>query len=90
MNGQGTSTFSDGEKYVGSMKNGKKNGQGTETFPDGRKYIGEYKDGKRNGQGTYTHSDGGKYVGEYLDGKPWTGTIYDKYGDKLGKIVNGR
>ena len=42
----GTFTTSDGDKYVGEYKDGKKHGQGTYTFADGSKYVGEYKDGK--------------------------------------------
>ena len=65
----GTVTFTNGDKYVGEFKDGKKNGQGTYTWPDGDKYVGEHKDGKKNGQGTYTFASGNKYVGEYKDGK---------------------
>jgi len=68
-NGQGTQTWSNGDKYVGEWKDGKKHGQGTITSPYGEKYVGEYKDGLENGQGTYTWSDGSKYVGEYKDGE---------------------
>ena len=53
-------------------------------------YVGEFKDGKEHGQGTNIWSNGNKYVGEWKDGKEWNGTIYDKYGNKLGKIVNGK
>ncbi len=34
-NGQGTSTYPNGEWYVGSWKDGKENGQGTSTLYDG-------------------------------------------------------
>ena len=44
--GQGTRTFTNGDKYVGEWKNGRPHGQGTGTLPDGRKYVGEYKDGQ--------------------------------------------
>ena len=44
LNGQGTYTFANGEKYVGGYKDGKMDGQGTLTFPNGNKYIGDYKD----------------------------------------------
>jgi hypothetical protein len=64
---QGTETFSNGDKYVGEYKDGKRNGRGTYTA-DGGKYVGEFKDGKRNGQGTWTYSNGEKYVGEFLRG----------------------
>ena len=89
-NGQGTQTGSDGEKYLGEWKDGKRNGQGTETFPNGSKYVGEWKNGKENGQGTTTFRDGDKYVGEYKNGKTWNGTGYDKDGNILGKMVNGK
>ena len=62
-NGQGTSTFPDGEKYVGEFEDGSPNGQGTFTNPDGSMYIGRYEDGERSGQGTETLSNGDKYVG---------------------------
>jgi 1-phosphatidylinositol-4-phosphate 5-kinase len=49
-NGQGTLTWSNGNKYVGIWKDGEENGQGTFTYHNGRKYVGEYKDEKpRNG-----------------------------------------
>ena len=68
-NGQGTLTWSNGYKYVGAFKDGKRHGQGTLTTPDGAKYFGEFKDGHLNGQGTHTWLGDGKYVGEFKDGK---------------------
>jgi len=88
-NGQGTMTCCDGIKYVGGYKDGEKNGQGTETFPDGGKYVGEFKDGKKNGQGTYTWSDGDKEVGEWKKNELWNGTMYDKDGNIIKRVVNG-
>ena len=88
-NGLGYLIFPSGSKYVGSWKDGKQNGQGTTTF-DGRKYVGEYKDGERNGQGTLTYTDGYKYVGEWKNGKYWNGTQYDKDGNFIGKMGNGK
>jgi hypothetical protein len=83
VNGQGTYTSSNGDKYVGEYKDGKKHGQGTFTFADGAKYVGQFKDGKRNGQGTYTFADGAKYVGEWKDGKrDGQGTYTFANGDK--------
>ena len=87
--GQGIFTSPNGQKYVGEYKDGRKNGQGTFTFPDGNKYVGEFKDGKKNGQGTYTWYDGSKYVGEWKGGEMWNGTIYDKDGNIIKKVVNG-
>ena len=86
--------FEDGDeendgKYVGKIENGKPNGHGTLTSPDGDKYEGEWKDGEKHGQGTYNWSYGKKYVGEWKNGKEWNLTSYDKYGNILGKWVNG-
>ena len=65
LDGQGTLTYSDGRKYVGELKNGKRNGQGILTYPDGRKYVGEFKNDKWIGQVTLTFPDGEKYVSEF-------------------------
>ena len=89
LNGQGTYTYPDGQKYVGRWKDDKRNGQGTFTYPDGQKYVGRWKDDKRNGQGTFTYPDGGKYVGRWKDDKEWKGTDYDKNENIIGKFVNG-
>ena len=88
-NGQGTYTNHDGEKYVGEWKDGEKHGQGTYTYHHGFKYVGEWKDNRKHGQGTYTLTDGNRFEGEWKDGKPWNLTIYDKYGNIIGKWVNG-
>ena len=56
--GQGTLTWSDGEKYVGEFKYGRFHGQGTYTKANGDKYVGEWKDGQLHGQGTWTYEDG--------------------------------
>ena len=78
-----------GWTYVGEIKNGKPNGQGTYTNPDGRKYVGEFKNGKWDGQGTFTFPNGNKGIGEFRENKPLNITEYDKYGNIIGKFVNG-
>jgi len=66
-NGQGTITWSNGEKYVGKYKDGKRNGQGTETFPDGQKYVGSWKDGIK-WNGIEYHKDG-EITYKFVNGK---------------------
>ena len=68
-NGQGTFAWSDGKKYVGEFKEGKRNGQGTFTWPSGSKYVGEFKNGKLHGKGILTSPDGKKYFGEFKNNK---------------------
>jgi hypothetical protein len=63
--GQGTYTYSHGDKYVGEYHDGEKNCQGTYTWADGEKYIDEFKYGFRNGKGTYTHLNEKNYIGEF-------------------------
>ena len=77
-------------KYIGEIENGVPNGTGTNIWPSGAKYDGNIKDGKYNGQGTYTWSDGRKYEGEWKVGNPWNGILYDKMGNILYKMVNGK
>jgi hypothetical protein len=65
VNGQGTQTFPNGDKYVGEWKDNKRHGKGTYTWSSGHTYVGEWKDNKRHGQGTYTSSSGDQFVGEF-------------------------
>ena len=91
-NGKGNSTYSDGSKYVGEWKNGKRDGEGTYTFHDGNKYEGEFKEDKRDGEGTYTSQNGDKYVGEWKNGKQdGRGTTTYSYGKKYeGEYLRGK
>lgn len=46
MEGRGMEIWSDGRKYEGDFKNGKKDGEGTFEWPNANKYIGSWKKGK--------------------------------------------
>ena len=63
--GQGTYTWTNGDKYVGEYQDDKRHGQGTAILASGDKYVGEYQDNKHHGQGTYTWASGEKYVGAF-------------------------
>ena len=67
-NGQGTYTYTNGDKYVGEFKDGKRNGQGTYTYTNGDKYVGGFKDNFWHGQGTWIWANGNKEETEYKDG----------------------
>jgi len=77
-------------KYVGQRKNGKPDGHGMGVAYDGGIYEGEWKDGKEHGQGTFTFSNGWKFVVEYKNGEYWNITGYDKNGNIIIKVVNGK
>ena len=79
-----------GNVYVGEIVSGKPHGQGTLTSPSGYKYEGEWKDGKPVGQGTEIFPDGSKGIGEFRDSKPWNTTHWDKNGNIIYKVVNGK
>ena len=44
MNGHGTKTWANGDKYIGDWIYGKMNGHGTKTWTNGNKYTGNWKD----------------------------------------------
>jgi len=92
IEGVGSLTYSDGDKYEGEWKDGQKHGQGTYTWSNGNKYVGEFKDGKKHGQGTFTWSNGKKYVGEFKNGiQNGQGTLTFPNGKKFkGKWKDGK
>ena len=53
----GAYTFTNGDKYVGEWKNGKRTGQGTYTWVSGDEYVGEWKDNREHGQGTRNYAN---------------------------------
>ena len=72
-NGQGTYIWTNGDKYVGEWKDGKRNGQGTYTWGsgewEGEKYVGEFKGNKQNGDGVYFDAFGKVSQGLWKDGE---------------------
>ena len=64
--GQGTFTYSDGNKYEGEWKDGKKHGLGTLTFFNNvRKWIGEFREDKPWDVLDY---EDGEIVGKWMNG----------------------
>ena len=85
-NGFGTYNWSNGDKYVGEWKNGKRYGKGKLTWSDGVTYEGEWKNNKMHGKGTYIWKNGDKYVGE-LKNDQQSGLGTKTYND--GRIEHG-
>ena len=65
----GSMTYSNGGKYVGSFKNGKRHGLGSFVFPNGDRFRGYYVNGKRKGYGIYEFVSGERYEGHFESGK---------------------
>ncbi len=61
--------YSDGSKYKGEMKDGKRHGRGIFVRPDGMKYEGEWQDDKPGGRGILTSPDGKQRSGIWKNGK---------------------
>ena len=88
--GQGTMTWSNGDKYEGEWKDGKLHGQGTLTWYDGWKHVGEWKDGKEHGQGSTSNADGFVTLeGTFKEGKIWDGKETCPVGGHLADFKDG-
>ena len=66
---RGTLNYSDGSRYEGEHRDGKRHGRGTYTWADGNRYEGEWLEDKMHGQGTMTWHYGDRYEGEYREGR---------------------
>jgi len=53
-----TIKYSNGDIYVGEVRENILNGQGTYTYFNGAKYVGGFVNGKRQGLGTFTFANG--------------------------------
>ncbi len=53
INGHGSKTWKNGEKYIGEWRDGKMNGRGIFTWLNGVKYDGELRDDNKSGHGTF-------------------------------------
>ncbi|RLD66406.1 MAG: hypothetical protein DRI95_06835, partial [Bacteroidetes bacterium] len=61
---------SNGDRFVGTFRNGKYSGQGTYTMANGDRYAGEFSNNRYHGSGTFIFANNkGKYIGEFEYGK---------------------
>ena len=79
--------YSNGNKYEGEIKNGKREGKGIMEYNDGHRYEGDWKNDLRDGKGVYcfknNESNKDKYEGEFKNGKAeGKGISYYNNGDK--------
>ena len=88
--GLGTYDFSNGDRYEGEWRSGRRTGNGTYTYQDGSKYVGEWKNNINHGRGTFTSADGRKFVGEFKEIKFWNIEQINKNGNIIKKWINGK
>lgn len=69
INGQGTMIYTDGSKYVGQWKDGKREGEGVCTFSNGTKYVGQWTNNKRHGHGTLYRVGNEPLTGQWTNDK---------------------
>lgn len=68
MDGKGTLTFENGDRYEGDFKNGLFEGKGTFTSKDGWVYTGDFKKGLADGTGKLTTENKTIYQGHFKQG----------------------
>ena len=88
--GYGEKTWPDGDIYKGEFKKGESNREGTYKWIDGKIYRGSFLKGDMHGKGTYTFTDGRRWVGEFRNEKIWNAKLYNKDGNVIREIVNGK
>lgn len=62
---EATDVLPNGERFVGTFREGFRSGLGTYFWPDGTIYSGEFQRDKRHGVGQILYADGRKYIGEW-------------------------
>ena len=84
-----TINYSNGDKYIGEIRNDKRHGRGTYTWANGSKFSGEFENDFRT-YGTYTFVSGNVYKGEFLNEKKHgQGTFFWVNGNKyVGGFLN--
>lgn len=67
--GRAIMVFSNGNRYDGEFKDGRRNGCGTYSFTNGKRYIGQFKADQFDGLGIWLLGDGNRYVGAFKDNR---------------------
>ncbi|KXB32350.1 hypothetical protein AT959_01235 [Dechloromonas denitrificans] len=91
MTGEGRIAWLNGDRYEGTLVNGKKQGRGSFTWANGQRYDGEWSEDRINGVGTLHYTNGDRYEGEFRNGQPHgKGTYTLHNGDVyVGAWLNG-
>lgn len=103
MNGYGTYTFENGNKYQGNWKDGAFDGKGAFYWKKGGSYDGQWKNGLKSGDGFDSYSDGVTYKGafendmkngygvlKWPDGRRFEGSFRDNKPDGRGIFITAK
>lgn len=69
ISGEGSMSSADGDKYIGSFRDGVPDGWGYFRYADGSQYEGDIVHGEPQGQGTRIEASGTRYDGSWRHGK---------------------
>lgn len=91
-----TQNYSNGDVYVGQMKDGKPHGKGKYTWSNGDFYEGDWVNEQRTGKGKYIYADGSVFEGDFVENRmegkgkfTWAnGDIYE--GDWVNSKLHGK
>jgi hypothetical protein len=76
MQGKGTYTWENGDRYEGDFIKNNRTGKGKFVWKDGSYYIGEWKEGNRHGFGKMTLPQNSSYISSYGSNGKWVGKTY--------------
>jgi hypothetical protein len=75
------SSYADGGRYEGELKDGLRSGHGIHRLPNGSFFEGEWVNDQKNGKGMFASANGNSYDGEWKDDK--------KHGRGITSLANG-
>jgi hypothetical protein len=61
------SSYADGGRYEGALKDGLRCGYGTHQLPNGGFYKGQWENDQKNGKGLFVNANGSRFEGEWKD-----------------------
>ncbi|MGV3654389.1 MAG: protein kinase domain-containing protein [Noviherbaspirillum sp.] len=81
VSGRGRIEWANGDRFEGTLVNGRKEGQGVFVWNNGQRYRGQWSNDQPNGSGALTFPNGNRYEGGIRDGLP--------HGDGVTRFTSG-
>lgn len=91
VSGTGSVEWANGERFSGTLVDGRRHGRGRFSWVGGQWYEGDWADDRAVGQGVIQYPGGNRYEGAVVDGEPsGRGTLVFASGDRYtGDFVRG-